>query len=150
MNWMMSKKMMMNTESMTTLPPLVQTMMIRGYCQFINGINTVATQAQKNRKGLAQIPSRRLTDTKERNPFQTSGALMENVLSCRRDPNHTKALHLDLLAKLRCSLFQWIMPDGGLQGVGVLLLLLHLLKVSRGRRATMIARRHSITKQLSI
>jgi hypothetical protein len=106
MNWTMSKKTMMNTESRTTIPPPVRTMMMTSYCQLMNGIDAVATQAQKARKGLAQIPSRRLTDSKERNPNQTSGAPMETVLGCRRAHNHLKALRLDLLAKIRRSSFQ--------------------------------------------
>jgi hypothetical protein len=43
----MLKKMMMNTKSMTTIPPLVRTMMMTSYYQLMNGIDTVATQAHK-------------------------------------------------------------------------------------------------------
>src|ERR1700687_1022520 len=63
MNWTMSKKTMMNTESMTTILPLVQTMIMTSYCQRMNRIDAVATQAQMARKGLIQIPSRQLTDS---------------------------------------------------------------------------------------
>jgi uncharacterized membrane protein SirB2 len=57
MNWIMSKK-VMNTESMSTIPPLIETMIITNYCQLMKETHAVATQAYKTRKGLAQILSR--------------------------------------------------------------------------------------------
>ena len=150
MNWTMTKKMIMNTESMTTIPPPVQTIMMRSYCQLMNGLDTVTIQPPKAQKGLTQIPSRQLTDSKERNSNQLSGEPIETVLSCQRTHNHIRALLLDFLAKIWHSSFQWIMLNSGLQGVRISQLPIHLLKVCRRQRATRIASCHSIKKQLLI
>jgi hypothetical protein len=150
MNWTISKKTMINTGSITTIPPPDWTMIMMSYCQLMNKIDAVATQSQKTCTGITQTPSRWLTVAKGRNPNQTMGAPMETALGCRYAHNHHKAFRLNFLAKIRLSSFQWTMPDGHLQAVGTPHLPLHLLKVCWRRRATRIARCRSITKQLWI
>jgi hypothetical protein len=150
MNWTMSKMTMMNTESMTTIPPPVQTLMIMSTSQLINKIDTVAIQNQKAWIGLVQIPSRCLTDFQEIIAHQTSEGQMETILGCWHAHNHLKALCINLLAEIPHSLFPCTMPDGGLPGVGIPKVPFHISKMHRGWRATRIARCHCITMQLSI
>jgi hypothetical protein len=49
MNWMMTMKTMMNTESMSTIPPLAQTIIMTSDCQLVIGMDAVAIQAQNSR-----------------------------------------------------------------------------------------------------